>query len=87
MQFISMDLIGLFDPSSNGHHYALTVICMLTGYTFCIPLKPKSASEVVQAYIDEVYAKFRGCMKILSDNGTESKNQLFTDVANQLDVE
>ena len=30
MKFISMDLIGPFDPSSNGHHYALTVICMLT---------------------------------------------------------
>ena len=35
--FISMDLIGPFDPSTNGHHFILTVICMLTGYTFCIP--------------------------------------------------
>ena len=52
MQFISMDLIGPFDPSGNGHHYALTVICMLTGYMFCIPLKTKAASEVVQTYID-----------------------------------
>ena len=41
MQFIMMDLIGPFDPSSGGYHYALTVICMLTGYTFCIPLKTK----------------------------------------------
>ena len=37
MQFRSMDLIGPFDPASDGHHYALTVISMLTGYTFCIP--------------------------------------------------
>ena len=37
MEFISMDLIGEFHPpSSKGHKYALTVICMLTGYTFCI---------------------------------------------------
>ena len=87
MQFISMDLIDPFDPSSNGHHYTLTVICMLTGYTFCIPLKTKAASEVVQACIDEEYAKFRGSMKILSDNGTEFKNQFFMDVATQLGVE
>ena len=87
MQFISMKLIGLFDPSSNGHHYILTVICMFTGYTFCIPLKTKTASEVVQAYIDEVYAKFRVSMKILSDSGTEFKNQLFMDLATQLSVE
>ena len=35
MEFISMDLIGEFHPpSSKGHRYALTVICMLTGYAF-----------------------------------------------------
>ena len=51
MQFIAMDLTGHFDPPSNGHHYTLTVICMLTGYMFCVPLKTKAASEVVQAGI------------------------------------
>ena len=38
MDFISMDLIGEFHPpSKKRHRYALTVICMLTGYVFCIP--------------------------------------------------
>ena len=61
MDFISMDLIGEFHPpSKKGHRYALTIICMLTGYVFCIPLKMKTASEVIQAYIDNVYAKFGG---------------------------
>ena len=33
MQFISMDLIGEFHPpTSRRHKYALTIICMLTGY-------------------------------------------------------
>ena len=75
MEFISMDLISEFyPPSKYGHKYALTVICMLTGYVFCIPLKTKQASEVVQAYIDNVYARFGGSLKILSDNGTKFKN-------------
>ena len=88
MQFISMDLIGEFHPpSAKGHRYALTVICMLTGYTFCVPLKTKTAAEVVNAYIDHVYAKFGGSIKILSDNGTEFKNELFTQVAKELGVE
>ena len=61
MQFISMDLIGEFHPpTSKGQRYALTVICMLTGYVFCIPLKTKTAEEVLQAYIDNVYSKFGG---------------------------
>ena len=50
MQFMSMDLIGEFHlPTSKQHRYALTVICMLTGYVFCVPLKAKMAEEVLQA--------------------------------------
>ena len=87
MEFISMDLIGeLYPPSKAGHKYALTVIYMLTGYVFCIPLKTKQANEVLQAYIDNICAKFGGSLKILSDNGTEFKNQLFERVAKELGV-
>ena len=61
MQFISMDLIGEFHPpSQQGHRYALTIICMHTSYVFCIPLKTKTAEEVVQAYLCQVYSKFGG---------------------------
>ena len=87
MQFISMDLIGEFHPpTSKGKRYALTVICMLTGYVFCIPLKTKTTEEVLQAYIDNVYSKFGGSIKILSDNGTEFKNKIFEQVAKELGV-
>ena len=42
MEFIAMDLIGEFHPaSSKGNRFALTAVCMLTGFTFCIPLKSK----------------------------------------------
>ena len=42
MEFIAMDLIGEFHPaSSKGNRFALTTVCMLTGFTFCIPLKGK----------------------------------------------
>ena len=87
MEFISMDLIGSFPESSIGNCYALTVICMLTGYTFCISISSKSADDVVRAYVDNVYSKYGGSRKILSDNGTEFKNQLFTEVATELGVE
>ena len=38
-----------FPPSSKGNKYALTAVCMFTGYTFCIPIKNKTAEEVVTA--------------------------------------
>ena len=59
---------------------------MLTGYVLCIPLKTKTAMEVVQDYIDNMYAKFGGSLQILSGNGTEFKNQIFEHVAKELGV-
>ena len=59
MEFIAMDLIGEFHPaSSKGNRYALTAICMLTGFTFCIPLKNKTAEEVVKAYLNHICCVF-----------------------------
>ena len=60
---------------------------MLMGYVFCVPSKAKTAEEVIQAYIDHVYSKFGGSLKILSDNGTEFINKIFEQVATELGVE
>ena len=60
---------------------------MLRGYMFCVPLKTKTAEEVTQAYADDLYSKFGGSLKILSDNGTEFKNNIFEQVAKELRVE
>ena len=60
---------------------------MMTGYVFCVPLKTKTAEEVIQAYIDNVYSKFGGSLKMLSDNGTEFKNKMFKQVAKECGLE
>ena len=88
MKFISMDLIGEFyPPSKQGNRYALTVICMHTGYTFCIPIPDKSAATVAKAYINNVYCWFGASHKILTDNGTEFKDALLDKVAEEIGVE
>ena len=49
MDFICMDLIGEFHPpTSHGHRYALTVVCILTGFTWCIPLKTKQLKRLLK---------------------------------------
>ena len=88
MDFISMDLIGKFNPpSSQGNKFALTVICMLSGWTWCIPIVDKSAPVMLQAYLKNVHHLFGPSQKILSDNGSEFKNQLFKTVAQELGIE
>ena len=83
-----MDLIGEFHPpTSCGHCYALTAVCMLTGFTWCIPLKTKTAEEVTKASLDHIYSLFGGSVKILMDNETEIKNKLFKEVITKLGME
>ena len=88
IKFISMDLIGEFHPpSSKGNRYVLTVICMFTDYTFCIPIPNKKAETVLKAYINHVYCRCGGSFKILSDNGTEFKNKLMEEISKELGEE
>ena len=88
MDFICMDLIGKFHPpTSCGHHYALTAVCMLTGFTWCVPLKTKTVEEVMKAYMDHIYSNVGGSIKILMDNETEFKNKLFKEVVKKLGTE
>ena len=88
MEFIAMDLIGEFHPaSSKGNRFALTAVCMLTGFTFCIPLKSKRAEDIIRAYIDHICCTFGPSRQILTDNGTKFKNKLWTEVFEKLRTE
>ena len=88
MEFIAMDLIGKFHPaSSKGNRFTLTAVCMLMGFTFCIPLKTKRTEDVIRAYIDHICCTFGPSKKILTDNGTEFKNKLWTEVFEKLKIE
>ena len=83
-----MDFIGEFyPPSTRGNRYALTVICMLTGWVWCVPIPDKTANAVLKAYLKNVHHVFGPSRKILSDNGTEFKNDLFDRVAKELGIE
>ena len=74
-----MDLIGEFHPPTSP--------IPLTGFTWCVPLKTKTAEEVAKAYMDHIYCNFGGSIKILTDNGTEFKNKLFKEVVSKLGTE
>ena len=74
-------------PTSHGHRFALTAVCMLTGFTWCLSLKTKTVEEITKAYMDHIYSNFGGSIKILMDNGTEFKNKLFKEVVEKLGME
>ena len=85
MEFISMDLIGDFHPpsskgNSNCSMYAYRIHLLHTH-------KNKSAEEIVTAWRNHITLLFGVCRKLLMDNSTEFKNDLFSRVTEQLGVE
>ena len=86
MAALAMDTIGHLPVTSRGHGWALTTIFMHTPYVSAIPIKEKSAENVVQACLSGKFAIKEGSIAILSDNGKKLKNTFLTDACEQLGI-
>ena len=87
MQLICMDLVGPITPtSSRGNRFCMTVIDMLTGYTIAVPIPDKSAETICKAYVNNVYSIFGGSTRMLTDNGTEFRNNTMDEVCKKLGI-
>ena len=62
------------------------VIDMLTGFTIAAPIKNKNAETICDAYGNHVYCTFGGGSRILTENGSEFKNQEMKEVCETLGV-
>ena len=68
----AIHLICKLTPFFSGHQYALTLIGSL--WAVNVWCTTKETDEAAYAYLHDLYAIFRGSMKILPDNGSGSKN-------------
>ena len=64
----------------------LTAICLHTSYIFAVPMKEKSAENVIQAYLSSILAHKGGSVAIISDTGTEFKNKVLNELCDQLGI-
>ena len=84
---ITIDLITECETSSSGNKHILTIIDHLTGWPEAFPIPDKSAVTIVSTFINQ-YLPVHMCPRyILSNNGTEFKNQLMDKVLQQFRVE
>ena len=84
MAFIAMDLLGECSETSLGHHYALTIICMLTSFVEVIPIEDKKPETVIKAYLKCVNADKGRSKFILTDRGSEFSSEVMSYSADQL---
>jgi hypothetical protein len=79
------DLSGPFPKSTRGHVYILSVVCLFTKYLILVPLRDKSAITVAKAIWEEVFLKYGGG-DLWTDNGTEFRNSLLSELSRMMGV-
>ena len=84
---IAIDLVTECETSTSRNMHILTISNHLTGWPKAFPLLDKSADTIVSTFINK-YLPVHMCLRyILSDNGTEFKNNLMDQVMKQLGIE
>ena len=83
---VHMDLTGPLTESKQGNKYILVIKDALTRYVEAVPIKNKSAEEVVNAFITVIIYRHGAVGWLISDNGREFLNKLFIQVAQLLNI-
>ena len=83
---IAINLVTECETSTSGNKHILTIINHLTGWPEAFPMPDKSANTIVPTFINK-YLPVHMCLRyMLSDNGTEFKNNLMDQVLKQLGI-
>ena len=77
---VLIDTVGPFPRSENENEYAVTIICDLTKYLVTIPVRDKSANTIAKAIFETFVLTYGPMRTLITDMGTEYKNQLLTDL-------
>lgn len=85
-QKIYLDLVGPLLPS-DGYEYILTTQCELTKFITATPIKNKTTEAVAEAFMKSIILKYGVPDRIASDRGAEFMSELFTKVAQLLNIE
>lgn len=83
---VIIDTIGPLPLTEFENRYAVTIMCDLTKYLITIPIRTKDAHTVATAIVDECLLKFGMVKTVLTDQGTEYKNQVWDEVCKILDI-
>jgi hypothetical protein len=83
---IMMDFLGPFPKTIGNKLYILVVVCQFTRYVWAIPTKTRSATEVADILLSQVFAPFGFPEIIVSDNAHEFTGSVMTCLYAQLRI-
>jgi hypothetical protein len=87
-QRYQVDLVDLskFADMNDGYNYLMNAIDCFSKYGFSIPLKTKTASEVV-TNLEQIFREYGAPLMLHTDNGKEFSNHLMKTLCGQYSVE
>ena len=84
---ICLDCVGPLERSKRNFKWILTCIDLHSSFMIAVPMKSKSANDVIHAYVEIILPQIVPSRFILTDNGTEFKNDTMSNVLNRLNTE
>lgn len=83
---IVIDTLGPLPKSDSGNAYLVTIMCDLSKYLICVPTRSKDADTIARAIFDNVILIYGPVHHILTDCGTEYKNQILRELCKLLNI-
>ena len=83
---ISVDLSGPYRQTISGNNYIITFMDMYSGFPECYSLPDKKAETIVAIFLEEIIPRYGCPISILSDNGSEFKNSIFSSTLKKLNI-
>ena len=85
-EMIAADITGPFPRRSHGFEYLLIIMDMFTHYIECIPIRNANAVTIKRMMTKRIFLRYGLPDVILSDNGTEFKNDELEKFYDQMGV-
>lgn len=83
---VVIDTIGPFKKTINQNQYAVTIICDLTKYLVTVAIPNKEAKTIARAILENFILIYGPMKRILTDRGTEYKNQIIHELCQLLNI-
>ena len=84
---ICLDCVGPLERSQQGFKWILTCIDLHSSFLLPLPMKSKSADDVIHAYIETILPQIGPSRFILTGNRTELKNDTISTVLTRFNTE
>ena len=86
LEKVSLDIVGPFTVSKNGHNNILTIQYNFSKYCLAIPLREATAESVADAFIKRFICIFGPPVTIFTDQGSNFMSSLMKRVAKKLRI-